>query len=124
MSLTQRLVQEVLILMEARTVEFVVTACGGDLLAGLPQTQILRVCTDSRRVQPGDLFVALQGERVDGHDFVAEAVRKKAAAVLMALKISGNELGECGAVLVDNTRAALGRLASAYRSQFNVPAVA
>jgi UDP-N-acetylmuramoyl-tripeptide--D-alanyl-D-alanine ligase len=110
--------------MEPRTVEFVVTACDGELLAGSPQTQILRVCTDSRRVQPGDLFVALQGERFDGHDFIAEVMRKKAAAVMTARKETGIELDECGLVLVDNTRAALGRLAAAYRNQFNVPAVA
>jgi len=37
---------------------------------------VLGVCTDSRRVRQGNLFVALKGERFDGHDFVAEAIQK------------------------------------------------
>ena len=40
--------------MEPRSLQFVATACGGELQVGSPQTQVLRVCTDSRRVQPGD----------------------------------------------------------------------
>jgi UDP-N-acetylmuramoyl-tripeptide--D-alanyl-D-alanine ligase len=42
------------------------------------------VAVDSRRVEPGNLFVALAGARVDGHDFVAEAIRRGAAAALVA----------------------------------------
>jgi UDP-N-acetylmuramoyl-tripeptide--D-alanyl-D-alanine ligase len=47
----------------------------------------LRVVTDSREVEPGDLFLALRGERVDGHDFVAEAAERGASAVVVERKV-------------------------------------
>ncbi len=47
-----------------------------------PDTEITGFCTDSRRVQPGDLFVAIRGEQTDGHKYMAMAVEKGAAAVL------------------------------------------
>jgi UDP-N-acetylmuramoyl-tripeptide--D-alanyl-D-alanine ligase len=75
-------------------------------------------------VQPGDLFIALPGERFDGHDFIREVTRKKAAAIMTARRDLPTELSECALIAVDNTRAALGRLASAYRNQFNLPVVA
>jgi UDP-N-acetylmuramoyl-tripeptide--D-alanyl-D-alanine ligase len=105
-------------------VQFVVSACGGGLCAGTPQTQVLRVCTDSRRLQPGDLFFALQGERFDGHDFIPEAIRKSAAALVVSSKKVPPESGQACIIAVDDTRAALGRLAASYRSQFTLPAIA
>ena len=62
--------------MEARSLEFIATACAGEQLSGSPETRVHRVCTDSRQVQAGDLFFALPGERFDGHDFLREAARK------------------------------------------------
>ena len=50
----------------------------GAHLAG-PDAAIHRVTTDSRAVQPGDLFVALIGERFDAHDFLPEVVARGAA---------------------------------------------
>lgn len=46
-------------------------------------SSVASVCTDSRRVGPGDLFVALQGERFDGHDFVLEALSKDVSGVVV-----------------------------------------
>src|ERR1700722_5508522 len=61
-----------------------------------------RVEIDSRRVQPGDLFVALKGERFDGHDYVADALKKGAgAAVVSRPSADGNLL------VVDDTLKAL-----------------
>lgn len=48
-----------------------------------------RVCIDSRQVQKGDLFVALKGERLDGHDYAQEALQKGAAAILISEEIKG-----------------------------------
>jgi UDP-N-acetylmuramoyl-tripeptide--D-alanyl-D-alanine ligase len=61
---------------------------------------------DSRAPEPGGLFVAVPGEHVDGHDFAAAAVRAGGAAVLASRPV------EAPAVLVDDSVAALGRLAS------------
>ena len=110
--------------MEPRSLQFVATACGGELQVGSPQTQVLRVCTDSRRVQAGDLFFALPGERFDGHDFLADVKRRGAAAVVVARNKAPADLNGCAIVTVEETRKALGRLATAYRQEFTLPIIA
>lgn len=84
---------------------------------------------DSRRVRPGDLFVAVRGERVDGHDFVAEAFRRGAVAALVSREVEAageaGAAGEQGALIrVDDTVAALGRLAAYHRQRLDVTVVA
>ncbi len=56
----------------------------GTLVGGDGQARLTRVVTDSRAVQPGDLFVALKGERFDAHDFVADVLARGALAALVA----------------------------------------
>ena len=109
--------------MEPRSLQFVAAACAGELLNGAPDTPVLRVCTDSRQVQPGDLFFALSGERFDAHAFVPEVARK-AAAVVTERGRAPVGIGPCGVVAVDNTRRALGRLAAEYRKGFSLPVIA
>lgn len=110
--------------MEARPLNFFVAACAGQLSHGSLDTPILRVCTDSRQAQPGDAFFAIPGERFDGHDFLREAARKGAAAVVVAReKVPAASLG-CAVIAVDAPRAALGRLAARYRQTFELPVTA
>lgn len=80
---------------------------------------------DSRRVRPGNLFVALRGARVDGHDFAAEAAARGAAAVLAERPPRGLPQGFPG-LLVTDTHAALLALGSALkrRDGFRLAAVA
>jgi UDP-N-acetylmuramoyl-tripeptide--D-alanyl-D-alanine ligase len=80
------------------------------------------VSTDSRAVAPGDLFVALAGERFDGHDYVAEALRRGAAAALVSRPVGA--AGDFPQVLVADTKAGLGRLAAAWRARFSLPVAA
>ena len=77
------------------------------------------VTTDSRAITPGDLFVALKGERFDGHEYVQQAFGKGAVAALVARPIAG-----VPCVVVDDTRLALGRLAADWRARFALPLVA
>lgn len=83
----------------------------GRLVQGEPATEFQHVAYDSRQVRPGTLFVALPGTRVDGHEFVLEAVQRGAVGVvverpvLMPVPIPVLE--------VASTRVALGRLAAA-----------
>lgn len=87
-----------------------------------------KVTTDSREVSPGDFFVALPGERVDGADFVGEAFRKGALAALVseegALKV-GESVGEESPLFVVRSPVeALGDLAQAHRNRLrHIPVV-
>ncbi len=110
--------------MEPRSLTYVAESCGGELLGGSAAAQIRRVCADSREAQPGDLFVALAGERFDGHDFLQDVFQKGAAAAL----IQKNKCSEAPPgkplVVVSDTRLALGLLAARYRLDFALPMVA
>jgi UDP-N-acetylmuramoyl-tripeptide--D-alanyl-D-alanine ligase len=80
------------------------------------------VTTDSRAVAAGDLFVALVGERFDGHQHVAEALERGACAAITSHEVSA-EL-PIPQVVVPDTRRALGRLAAHWRQRFALPLVA
>jgi UDP-N-acetylmuramoyl-tripeptide--D-alanyl-D-alanine ligase len=109
---------------EPRTLQFVSEACGGRLLWGNAALELARVCTDSRAVQAGDLFVALTGEKFDGHEFLGEVRQKGAAALLVQRPLPAEWRSSGGAIQVENTRRALGQLAVRYRRDFTLPMVA
>ena len=93
----------------------------GSTLRGDPATPVARVHSDTRTLQPGDLFVALKGERFDANDFIADAQSKGAAAVLAHRdRIPAGFHG----LEVDDTRLALGQLAAAWRAKFTLPLIA
>ena len=78
------------------------------------------VSTDSRSVARGELFVAIRGERFDGHDFIDTAKARGAAAALVDTKFSGKP--SLPVAVVDDTRRGLGRLGAHWRARFS-PAV-
>lgn len=80
------------------------------------------VCTDSRAVRPGDMFVALRGERFDGHAFVAEAAAKGCGAVVVEDHWDA-DAGKARAYRVPDTLSALGGLALHRRRRMAVPVV-
>src|SRR5262245_42890727 len=80
------------------------------------------VSTDTRTLRRGDLFVALRGERFDGHGFLANAAAAKAAAAVVDSKFAG-EL-PLPAAVVDDTRLALGALARHWRARFSPALIA
>lgn len=98
----------------------VAEAVGGRLLGA--DVSLAGVSTDTRSVLPGQLFVALRGERYDAHDFLPQAVASGAAALLVA--DTARLPAAVSAVLVDDTRVALGYLASAWRARFSIPVIA
>ena len=109
--------------MEERTLHFIAKACAGKQLSGLPETRVRRVCTDSRQVKTGDLFLALRGERFDGHDFLGAVVEKGAVAVVAERRSVPTDCRGCAMIAVEDTRKALGQLASEYRKDFALPVV-
>jgi len=88
-----------------------------------PNVTFSAVNTDSRQGEPGALFVALRGERFDGHAFVAAAMAAGAAAVLVE---QGRlpTTADTPMISVPDTEQALGTLAAYWRNRFNVPVVA
>ncbi len=86
------------------------------------------VSSDSRKLAPGDLFVALRGEKFDGYEFVPQAAQAGAAASLVnadSYKAHPSVLGPQPSILVvADTRLALGQLAAYWRRQFDIPLVA
>lgn len=110
--------------METCSLKFVAEACAAELRRGSGVTPVERVCTDSRQAQAGDVFFAIKGERFDGHDFVNEVAARGVAAVVVGRKYTPSPLPDCAVLTVDDTRAALGRLAAAYRRLFNLPVIA
>ena len=104
--------------------KFVAEACAAELKRGSGEMSIQGICTDSRQARAGDLFFAIPGERFDGHDFLNEVAAKGVAAVLLAREKIPAPLPECAVLVVDDTRGALGRLAAAYRREFNLPVIA
>lgn len=76
--------------------------------------------TDSRHITPGCLYIALRGERFDGHDFINEAATKGAVACIIERAINT----PLPTLQVANTKVALGQLAALWRQQFQLPTVA
>ena len=102
------------------SIKEVVTGCRGRLICGDEDVVISGVSTDTRTIEPGMLFIPVRGEKFDGHKFIDKAIENGAAAVLTEL---GGEY-PVPAVKVEDTRRAMGRLASYYLKKLDIPTVA
>ena len=97
---------------------------------GVQMPEVCEVTIDSRQVNKGELFVALKGSQVDGHDFIGEALQKGAAGLIInkeresVLKtIDPVLLKKIFVAIVPNTQEALFKLAAAWRSFFKYPVI-
>ena len=86
----------------------------GGTLRGGERTQASTICTDSRSMKPGDLFVALRGEKFDAHSFVAEAARLGAIGAIVE-EVAPGLPEEFAVIQVPDTLRALQELAMNYR---------
>jgi len=98
-------------------------ATGGRLVGPTTVTSFSTAAVDSRHVTPGCCFVALHGERVDGHAFVDEAVRSGASVVLVERRVTLPEGAAAAVVEVPDTLTALQETAAWWRSRFGVRVV-
>ncbi|MFM1980824.1 MAG: hypothetical protein RLZ68_2089 [Pseudomonadota bacterium] len=97
----------------------------GARLAGDAGLRPLRVHTDTRSIEPGDLFVALKGERYDANDFLHEAQQRGAVAVVCHAGLSLDKYPDgLARIEVANTSTALQQLATGWRQQFALPLIA
>lgn len=91
--------------------------CGGLIDSKYADVAFLGANNDTRKLEPGQLFVALQGAR-DGHDFIPAALEKGAAAVLCSRKV-----GDYPAIIVEDPRKALGDIARGERQRIGMKVV-
>jgi UDP-N-acetylmuramoyl-tripeptide--D-alanyl-D-alanine ligase len=92
----------------------------GSQLVGEASTPLLRVHSDSRSLRAGDLFVALSGDRFDGHDFLHQARSSGAVAALAQRGLGADMPG----LLVPDSLAALQQLAAAWRKRLHLALIA
>ena len=105
----------------------IIEVLGGKLLQGDSAVLCRSVSTDSRTMPEGALFIPLRGTSYDGHDYLDEAVKKGAAAVLMNHEERGrveNLPAAVPVIGVKDTLEALGDLARWWRNQFSLPVIA
>ena len=84
-----------------------------------PDQAFSGVATDSRKVRPGELFVALRGEHFDGHDYVSAVAAQGAAAAMVDKAWAAANPVPLPLLVVDDTRRGLGQLAANWRSRFS-----
>lgn len=94
-------------------------------LIGNAGVRINRLQMDSRKIESGDIFLALKGERFDAHEFLADIAKipNISAVVQKSSKTTVEQLG-MNAVLVEDTKEALGELAKAWRAKNPIPLIA
>lgn len=100
----------------------VLKATGGRLAGGSGGKVFRGISTDTRTIQPGNLFIALVGEHFDGHKFVDQAVSKGAAGVIVSKVVQVPE--EAQVIEVNDTLVALQDLARFHRKRFYIPVIA
>ncbi|MBU1299645.1 MAG: UDP-N-acetylmuramoyl-tripeptide--D-alanyl-D-alanine ligase [Bacteroidetes bacterium] len=101
-------------------------------IEGLSSSSLNGVSTDSRTIKKGEIFFAIRGEKVNGHDYIAAAINAGAAALVVDSKFyekkfwenSGSIVFSKPVIVVENTVKALGELANIYRKKFNIPVIA
>jgi UDP-N-acetylmuramoyl-tripeptide--D-alanyl-D-alanine ligase len=101
----------------------VLAAVGGRLQGPAPRLPITGASVDSRRVTPGSIYVALRGERVDGHAFVADALRAGAVAAMVERPVDLPAGLDAPQVVVGDALHALQELAAWWRSRHAVRVV-
>lgn len=108
--------------MEPTKVELLAQWAQGTLLSGDPAATVTVVCTDSRALKAGELFLALRGEKFDAHEFVAQAAALGAAGAIVEEVPAG--LPENFTVIkVGDTLSALQQIAAAYRRSLGLKVV-
>lgn len=108
--------------MKHMTLEKITAACGGTYRGPADQLQneITGAVQDSRKVQPGNLFFAVKGARVDGHSYIPSVFAKGAACCVCEI-LPEDPAGPC--IVVPSTLQALKDIAEYYRSTLTIPVV-
>lgn len=106
--------------MERLGIDEIIHACGAIPFNCGDIKQIAGITTDSRKIQKDEMFIALKGEKFDGHEYAEAAVKSGAAVVMSHQKLNV----DIPYLLVEDTLKALHNLAKYYKSKFNIPFIA
>ena len=101
--------------MQSMTLQEIAQAVDGTLTFG-GEIRVDEISTDTRKIRGGSLYLALKGERFDGHDFISKAIEAGARAVVSDRPVECS----CPVIQVPDTRLALGTLAAYYRQKFSL----
>lgn len=93
---------------------------GGHLMQNGASVEFQGISTDSRTLQPGELFIPLRGEKYDGHDYLTQAIQRGAAGCISEEMLGGMLVP---VIKVNDTLKALGDLAAAVRRKFSGPVI-
>ncbi|GAP95311.1 UDP-N-acetylmuramoyl-tripeptide--D-alanyl-D-alanine ligase [Leptolyngbya sp. NIES-2104] len=93
----------------------------GASFQNLPSSDAKGITTDTRSIQPGEVFLALRGERFDGHDFVRSAIEQGAIAAIVDSEF---EAGDLPVLIVQDTLQAYQAIGHWWRKQFKIPIIA
>ena len=102
--------------MEHITAQQIAQWCEGRIVCGDAAAEITSVCVDSRQVSLGSMFVAMKGERVDGHDYMEKAAQAGASCIISEQE---RMVDGCCVIVVDNSLKALQMAARGYRKSMN-----
>ncbi len=97
---------------------------GVDLSLGTPEPVVSRISTDSRTLQPGDLFVALRGENFDGHRFVSMAEERGGVGAIVENAWTGKPSPSFQIMRVKDTLATYQKIAAGYRQSLSLKVIA
>lgn len=84
------------------------------------QNDVRQISIDTRTLEQGDIYIAIQGEKQDGHDYVQIAKEKGAIAVIVSRKM----MCDIRQIIVSDTTEALGKIAAYWRRKFSIPVIA
>ncbi len=108
------------------TVKDILRASGGRLLSGKEEDIVRSVSTDTRRINGGELFVAIKGQKFDGHNFILDAVSKGAGGILVqdgCITNANFKVPDIAFVSVQDSIKALGDMAHLHRMRFDIPLI-
>lgn len=108
--------------MDAVPLSQIAAWCGGRLTGGDHAATVTVVSSDSRAVKAGELFIAIRGEKFDGHDFLADVARRGASGAITGREVPGLPQSFTQIVVGDTVRA-LQALASSYREALRLTSV-
>ena len=101
----------------------IVRLCGGKVLYGVEKLLLNTFCTDTRKINKGDVYVGIVGDVFDGNDFYRDAVLNGASCLILN-KEPEDVLSDVTVVIVEDTLKCLQTLASYKRSLFDIPVIA